>query len=184
MSQRCEFLTLFSSLASEKGWMLYAPRMRLTPGYSSCPMSTNATPWKGISGFSSNSYTHTAGSTQYRQETWKYSEPILSEQSRLTGLVSAAFPTGANDLIISTGHSRLWVIFCRSLKLQSTLTHIFSWFSVSVSLFLYFLLVLFPYPMLQLIHMHFWGSLDIFIFSFILFCYNIAIICCCSDQFS
>ena len=51
--------TFFCNSASEKGWMLYAPRTWLTPGYSSRPTSTNATPWKGISRFSSAIYTHT-----------------------------------------------------------------------------------------------------------------------------
>lgn len=55
----CTNATFVSNSASVKGRTLYAPRMRLTPGYSSRPMPTNATPWKGISGFSSASYMNT-----------------------------------------------------------------------------------------------------------------------------
>lgn len=51
-------VTFFIISASMNGWMLYAPRMRLTPGYNSRPRSTNTKPWKGISGFSSGCYTH------------------------------------------------------------------------------------------------------------------------------
>lgn len=51
-------MTFFIISASMNGWMLYAPRMRLTPGYNSRPKSTNTNPWKGISGFSSGCCTH------------------------------------------------------------------------------------------------------------------------------
>lgn len=50
-------MTFFIISASMNGWMLYAPLMRLTPGYNSRPTSTNTKPWKGISGFSSGCYT-------------------------------------------------------------------------------------------------------------------------------
>lgn len=59
--------------------MQYAPRMRLTPGYSSRPMSTKATPWKGSSGFSSTGYTHT-----HQHQTWLDVVPRFVRATLLT----------------------------------------------------------------------------------------------------
>lgn len=113
-------------------------------------------------------YTHThtlgelAGLSLIFASNMAFSEPRrLGLQSRLTILVSAAFVSGATDLIISTGQSLLSVIFCRSLKLESTFMH--TWFSLSVCVFLYFLLLLFPNRMQQFSYMHFDVLLVLFI---------------------
>lgn len=139
----CTNATFVSNSASVKGRMLYAPRMRLTPGYSSRPMSTNATPWKGISGFSSASYTNMRTHTSFHwnqrltHQSWLNTPPFFvptrfqflnwffntNKHSRLTDLVSVAFVSDAPGFIISTGQSLFSVILCRSLKLQSTRTH-------------------------------------------------------------
>lgn len=115
--------------------MLYAPRMRFTPGYSSGPMSINATPWKGICAFSSAICTHTQLSFKYVLSfqllqmfvdavssflRWRINTVQRGNSSSFACLLSTSFPSGPISLAISTGHSLFSLILCRSLKLQST----------------------------------------------------------------
>lgn len=149
----CANATFVSSSASVKRRMLYAPRMRLTPGYSSRPMSTNATPWKGISGFSSASYMNT-----HRQEFSLNPEADSSEPRWLKAapfLFRLGFSFWTYSLITKSSH-RLGIrcfcqwsprlhnlhwpesVFCDPLPQPeitvNTDTHALIYFSISVSL--------------------------------------------------